>query len=42
MLVCAIAATLNDQREAVQLARLQSLNFGERDGKMTDRATLAA
>ena len=40
--ICAIAATLNDQREAVQLAKLQSLNFGERDGKMSDRATLAA
>jgi 2-dehydropantoate 2-reductase len=40
--ICAIAATLNDQREAVQLAKLQSLNFGERDGKMSDWATLAA
>jgi hypothetical protein len=40
--ICAIAATLNDQREALQLAKLQSLNFGECDGKMPDRATLAA
>jgi 2-dehydropantoate 2-reductase len=40
--ICTIAATLNNQREAVQLAKLQSLNFGERDGKMSDRATLAA
>jgi hypothetical protein len=40
--ICTIAATLNDQREAVQLAKLQSLNFGECDGKMPDRATLAA
>jgi hypothetical protein len=35
--ICAIAATLNDQRETVQLAKLQSLNFGECDGKMPDR-----
>jgi hypothetical protein len=31
--ICAIAATLNDQREAVQLAKLQSLNFGEPTAK---------
>ena len=31
--LCAIAATLNDKREVVQLAPLQSLSFGERDGK---------
>src|SRR5882757_7091220 len=30
--LCAIAATLNEKREVVQLAPLQSLNFGERDG----------
>src|SRR4030088_968539 len=35
--LCAIAATLNDKREVVQLAPMQSLNFGERDGKMSDR-----
>ena len=35
--LCAIAATLNDAREVVQLAPMQSLNFGERDGKMSDR-----
>src|SRR3982074_2388775 len=35
--LCAIAATLNERREVVQLAPMQSLNFGERDGKMSDR-----
>jgi len=35
--LCAIAATLNEQREVVQLQPMNSLNFGERDGKMTDR-----
>jgi 2-dehydropantoate 2-reductase len=35
--LCAIAATLNDKREVVQLAPMQSLNFGERDGKLSDR-----
>jgi 2-dehydropantoate 2-reductase len=35
--LCAIAATLNDAREVVHLAPMQSLNFGERDGKMSDR-----
>ena len=35
--LCAIAVTLNDKREVVQLAPMQSLTFGERDGKMTDR-----
>jgi 2-dehydropantoate 2-reductase len=35
--LCAIAVTLNDKREVVQLAPMQSLNFGERDGKMSDR-----
>src|SRR5205807_9865460 len=35
--LCAIAATLNEQREVVQLQPMQSLNFGERDGRMTDR-----
>jgi 2-dehydropantoate 2-reductase len=35
--LCAIAVTLNDKREIVQLAPMQSLTFGERDGKMSDR-----
>jgi 2-dehydropantoate 2-reductase len=35
--LCAIAVTLNEQREVVQLAPMQSLNFGERDGKLSDR-----
>ena len=35
--LCAIAVTLNDKREVVQLAPLQSLSFGERDGKLSDR-----
>jgi 2-dehydropantoate 2-reductase len=35
--LCAIAVTLNEQREVVQLAPMQSLNFGERDGKMSER-----
>ena len=34
---CAIAVTLNEQREIVQLTPMQSLGFGERDGKMSDR-----
>jgi 2-dehydropantoate 2-reductase len=34
---CAIAVTLNAQREIVQLTPMQSLGFGERDGKMSDR-----
>src|ERR1700739_48433 len=35
--LCAIAVTLNDRREVVQLAPMQSLTFGERDGQMSDR-----
>jgi 2-dehydropantoate 2-reductase len=35
--LCAIAVTLNDHREIVQLAPMQSLGFGERDGKISDR-----
>src|SRR5436853_523410 len=31
--LCAIAVTLNEKREVVQLAPMQSLGFGERDGK---------
>ncbi len=34
---CQIAATLNAQREVVQLAPMQSLGFGERDGTMSER-----
>jgi 2-dehydropantoate 2-reductase len=34
---CAIAVTLDEHRHVVQLAPMQSLGFGERDGKMTDR-----
>ncbi len=40
--LCAIAATLNEQREVVQLQPMQSLNFGERDGKMSDRVRAIA
>src|ERR1700704_1933552 len=40
--LCTIAATLNDKREVVQLNALQSLNFGERDGKMSDRVRAIA
>ena len=39
---CAIAVTLNDQREIVHLNPMQSLSFGERDGKMTDRVSAIA
>ena len=35
--LCAIAVTLNDRREVVHLQPMQSLNFGERDGKLSDR-----
>jgi 2-dehydropantoate 2-reductase len=35
--LCLIAATLNEKREVVQLGPVQSLGFGERDGKMSDR-----
>jgi 2-dehydropantoate 2-reductase len=34
---CAIAVTLDEHRHIVQLTPMQSLSFGERDGKMTDR-----
>ena len=40
--LCAIAVTLNDKREVVHLAPLQSLSFGERDGKMSDRVRAIA
>src|SRR6185436_19637923 len=35
--LCAIAATLNEKREVVQLAPMQSLGFGERAGGMSER-----
>jgi 2-dehydropantoate 2-reductase len=40
--LCAIAVTLNERREVVHLQPLQSLTFGERDGKMTDRVRAIA
>ncbi|HVX76836.1 MAG TPA: 2-dehydropantoate 2-reductase [Bradyrhizobium sp.] len=40
--LCAIAVTLNDQREVVQLQPMQSLTFGERDGKMSERVRAIA
>jgi 2-dehydropantoate 2-reductase len=40
--LCAIAVTLNEKREVVHLQPLQSLSFGERDGKMTDRVRAIA
>ena len=40
--LCAIAGTLNEQREIAQLAPMQSLGFGERDGKMSDRVQAIA
>ena len=40
--LCAIAVTLNEAREVVQLQPMQSLTFGERDGKMTGRVSAIA
>ncbi|HTB05030.1 MAG TPA: 2-dehydropantoate 2-reductase [Bradyrhizobium sp.] len=40
--LCAIVVTLNDKREVVQLQPQQSLAFGERDGKMSDRVRAIA
>jgi 2-dehydropantoate 2-reductase len=40
--VCGIAVTLNEHREVVHLAPLQWLNFGERDGKTSDRVRAIA
>ena len=40
--LCAIAVTLNERREVVQLQPTQSLGFGERDGKMSDRVLAIA
>jgi len=39
---CKIAATLNDQREVVQLAPMQSLSFGERSGGSSERVRAIA
>jgi 2-dehydropantoate 2-reductase len=39
---CAIAATLDDKREVVQLQPMQSLSFGERDGSLSDRVRAIA
>jgi 2-dehydropantoate 2-reductase len=40
--LCAIAVTLNEKREVVQLAPMQSLSFGERNGEMSDRVKAIA
>lgn len=40
--LCAIAVTLNEQREVVQLQPMQSLGFGERDGTTSDRVRAIA
>jgi 2-dehydropantoate 2-reductase len=40
--LCAIAVTLNEAREVIQLAPMQSLTFGERDGSMSDRVRAIA
>jgi len=40
--LCAIAVTLNERREVVHLQPMQSLNFGERAGGMSDRVRAIA
>jgi len=40
--LCAIAVTLNERREVVHLAPMQSLNFGERDGRLSERVSAIA
>jgi 2-dehydropantoate 2-reductase len=40
--LCAIAVTLNERRDVVQLAPMQSLTFGERDGSMSGRVRAIA
>jgi 2-dehydropantoate 2-reductase len=40
--LCAIAVTLNEQREIIQLTPMQSLGFGERDGTLSDRVRAIA
>ena len=40
--LCTIAVTLNEKREVIQLQPIQSLGFGERDGKMSARVRAIA
>jgi 2-dehydropantoate 2-reductase len=40
--LCAIAVTLNEHREVVQLNPMQSLTFGELDGRISDRVRAIA
>jgi 2-dehydropantoate 2-reductase len=40
--LCAIAVTLNERREVIHLQPTQSLNFGERDGKLSERVSAIA
>ena len=40
--LCLTAVTLSEKREVVQLGPVQSLGFGERDGKMSDRVRAIA
>jgi 2-dehydropantoate 2-reductase len=40
--LCAIAVTLNEHRQIVQLTPMQSLGFGERDGRLSDRVRAIA
>ena len=40
--LCAIAVTLNEKREVVQLQPMQSLTFGERDGTLSERVRAIA
>src|SRR3954463_16525755 len=40
--LCAIAVTLNERREVVQLHPMQSLVFGERDDRLSDRVRAIA
>jgi 2-dehydropantoate 2-reductase len=40
--LCAIAVTLNERREVVHLAPMHSLNFGERDGELSERVNAIA
>jgi len=40
--LCTIAVTLSEHREVVQLNPMQSLNFGERDGRLSDRVRAIA
>ncbi|HKO71321.1 MAG TPA: 2-dehydropantoate 2-reductase [Bradyrhizobium sp.] len=40
--LCGIAVTLDEHRQVVQLHPMQSLTFGERDGKLSDRVRAIA